>query len=169
MAADALTSVLAIAALVAGLALGWVWLDSAVGILGAAVIGWWAWGMLGDCGRMLLDYGAHDGIAERILARIEAESDNRVADLHVWQVGPRHLGVIISVVTHAPQPPEHYKALLDGPAAARPCHGRGASLRRRGLRVSGTSWPPDRRGRISKPTKGRSSFVLDNLHTLFDR
>ncbi len=114
VAADALTSVLAIGALVAGLAAGWVWLDPAVGILGAAVIGWWAWGMLRDCGRMLLDYGAHDGIAERILARIEAESDNRVADLHVWQVGPRHLGVILSVVTHAPQPPEHYKALLEG-------------------------------------------------------
>ena len=114
VAADALTSVLAIGALVAGLAAGWVWLDSAVGILGAAVIGWWAFGMLRDCGRMLLDYGAHDGIAERILARIEAESDNRVADLHVWQVGPRHLGVILSVVTHAPQPPEHYKALLEG-------------------------------------------------------
>jgi len=114
VAADALTSVLAIGALVAGLAAGWVWLDSAVGILGAAVIGWWAFGMLRDCGRMLLDYGAHDGIAERILARIEAESDNRIADLHVWQVGPRHLGVILSVVTHAPQPPEHYKALLEG-------------------------------------------------------
>lgn len=114
VAADALTSVLAIAALVAGLAAGWVWLDPAVGILGAAVIGWWSWGMLVDCGRMLLDYGAHDGIAERILARIEAEADNRVADLHVWQVGPRHLGVILSVVTHSPQPPEHYKALLDG-------------------------------------------------------
>ena len=114
VAADALTSVLAIGALVAGLALGWIWLDSAVGILGAAVIGWWAFGMLRDCGRMLLDYGAHDGIADRILARIEAESDNRVADLHVWQVGPRHLGVILSVVTHAPQPPAHYKALLVG-------------------------------------------------------
>jgi cation diffusion facilitator family transporter len=114
VAADALTSVLAIGALVAGLALGWIWLDPAVGILGAAVIGWWAWGMLRDCGRMLLDYGAHDGIADRIAQRIEAEADNRVADLHVWQVGPRHLGVILSVVTHAPKPPEHYKALLEG-------------------------------------------------------
>jgi cation diffusion facilitator family transporter len=114
VAADALTSVLAIAALVAGLALGWLWLDPAVGILGAALIGWWAWGMLADCGRMLLDYGAHGGIAETIAARIEADADNRIADLHVWQVGPRHLGVILSVVTHAPEPPQHYKDLLAG-------------------------------------------------------
>lgn len=114
VAADALTSVLAIAALAAGLWLGWLWLDPAVGILGALLIGWWSWGMLRDCGRMLLDYGADDDVAARITARIEAESDNRVADLHVWHVGPRHLGVILSVVTHAPQPPDHYKALLDG-------------------------------------------------------
>lgn len=114
VAADALTSVLAIAALLAGLALGWLWLDPAVGILGAALIGWWAWGMLVDCGRMLLDYGAHGGIAETIAAQIEAEGDNRIADLHVWQVGPRHLGVILSVVTHAPRPPQHYKDLLAG-------------------------------------------------------
>ncbi len=114
VAADALTSVLAIAALAAGLWLGWLWLDPAVGILGALLIGWWSWGMLRDCGRMLLDYGADEAMAGRITERIEAEGDNRVADLHVWHVGPRHLGVILSVVTHAPQPPDHYKALLEG-------------------------------------------------------
>jgi len=114
VAADALTSVLAIAALAAGLWLGWLWLDPAVGILGALLIGWWSWGMLRDCGRMLLDYDADEAMAGRITERIEAEGDNRVADLHVWHVGPRHLGVILSVVTHAPQPPDHYKALLDG-------------------------------------------------------
>ena len=114
VAADALTSLLAIAALAAGLWFGWLWLDPAVGILGAALIGWWAWGMLVDCGRMLLDYGAHGGIAETIAARIEGEGDNRVADLHVWQVGPRHLGVILSIVTHKPQSPQHYKDLLAG-------------------------------------------------------
>lgn len=110
--ADALTSVLAIGALLAGKLAGWGFVDPLVGVLGAIVIGRWAIGLVRDSARVLLD--AEIGPAERESLRraIEADADNRVADLHVWRVGPRHLAAIVSVVTHDPRPPEHYKALL---------------------------------------------------------
>ncbi len=110
--ADAVTSVLAIAALLAGLLWGWVWVDAAVGIIGAVVIGRWAYGLLRDTGVVLLDGAAGEEQTHAIRSAIEADADNRIADLHVWYVGPRHLAAIVSVVTHYPRPPEHYKALL---------------------------------------------------------
>jgi cation diffusion facilitator family transporter len=110
--ADALTSLLAIVALVAGKALGWVWMDPIMGIVGAIIITKWAHGLLLDTGKILLDRDVdQDAIAE-IRNVIETDSDNRVSDIHVWRVGPRHLSVIISLVTHYPKPPEHYKKLL---------------------------------------------------------
>jgi cation diffusion facilitator family transporter len=110
--ADALTSLLAIIALVAGMFLGWVWLDALMGIVGALVITRWSWGLLRDTSAILLDSDVRSSTVEAVHAAIEADADNRVADLHVWRVGPHHLAAIISVVTHYPQPPEHYKALL---------------------------------------------------------
>lgn len=112
--ADALTSVLAIVALFAGTALGWIWMDPLTGIAGSAVILRWSYGLLRDTGAILLDRNKDGTVAAAIRAAIEADADNRVADLHVWQVGSRHLSVIVSIVTHYPQPPEHYKRLLAG-------------------------------------------------------
>jgi cation diffusion facilitator family transporter len=110
--ADALTSVLAIVALLAGKGFGWVWMDPLMGVAGAAIITRWSWGLLRDTGRVLLDRDVDPGLVAEMAARIEADSDNRVADIHVWRVGGRSLAVILSVVTHAPRPPEHYRALL---------------------------------------------------------
>ncbi|NJK78562.1 MAG: CDF family Co(II)/Ni(II) efflux transporter DmeF [Chloroflexaceae bacterium] len=110
--ADALTSLLAIIALVAGMFLGWVWLDAAMGIVGALVITRWSWGLLRDTSSILLDSAVSPSTVDTVRTIIEADADNRVADLHIWQVGPHHLAVIITVVTHYPQPPEHYKKLL---------------------------------------------------------
>ncbi len=110
--ADALTSLLAIIALVAGMFLGWIWLDAVMGIVGALVITRWSWGLLCDTSAILLDSDVASSKVEAVRAAIEADADNRVADLHVWRVGPHHLAAIISVVTHYPQPPEYYKALL---------------------------------------------------------
>jgi cation diffusion facilitator family transporter len=110
--ADALTSVLAIAALVAARFGGWLWLDPAVAIAAAVLIGWWAWGLLSVTGRVLLD--AEDGGALRaqIVHRIEADADNRVADLRLWNIGADSRALILSIVTHQPRSAEHYKALL---------------------------------------------------------
>jgi cation diffusion facilitator family transporter len=110
--ADALTSILAIAALVGGKLLGWVWLDPAMGIVGGVVIARWSWGLLRDTGRVLLDMEPIPGIATQVRAAVEADAETKVADIHVWRVGPGHPAVILSVVTHHPRPPEHYKALI---------------------------------------------------------
>jgi cation diffusion facilitator family transporter len=110
--ADALTSLLAIVALLTGKAFGWVRMDPLMGIVGAAIITRWAYGLLRDTGRILLDRDVDPAFVSAIVERIEAESDNRVSDIHVWRVGAHSLSVILSIVTHHPRPPEHYKNLL---------------------------------------------------------
>jgi cation diffusion facilitator family transporter len=110
--ADALTSLLAIVALLTGKAFGWVWMDPSMGIVGAVIIIRWAYGLLVDTGRVLLDRDVDPQLVSDIVGRIEADSDNRVSDIHVWRVGANSLSVILSVVTHHPRPPEHYKRLI---------------------------------------------------------
>ena len=110
--ADALTSVLAIAALLAGKYLGWNWLDPLMGIVGAAIIIRWARGLLGETGPILLDASAETALREEIRERIESDADNRLSDLHVWKVGPKDYAVVLSVVTHHLRDAEHYKGIL---------------------------------------------------------
>lgn len=95
--ADALTSVLAIAALLGGRYLGWVWLDPAMGVVGSIVIAVWAWSLMRDTGAVLLD--ATDAALEtEIRTLVEAPGDAKIIDLHVWRVGPGAHSAIISVV-----------------------------------------------------------------------
>ena len=110
--ADALTSLLAIVALNAGKFLGWMWMDPAMGIVGSVVIARWSYGLLRQTSAVLLDGEIGQKQCEAIRSLIEADGDNRVADLHVWRVGPSHLAAIVSIVTHDPRNPVHYKALL---------------------------------------------------------
>lgn len=110
--ADALTSLLAIGALVSGRFFGWHWMDPAMGLVGSAVIARWSYGLLRDSSRVLLDGDVPPDTVERIAAAIETGSDDRVADLHVWRVGPRDLAAIVSVVTHGARGPDEYKRLL---------------------------------------------------------
>jgi cation diffusion facilitator family transporter len=112
--ADALTSLLAIVALSAGKAFGWIWMDPIMGIVGALIISRWSYGLLIDSGRVLLDRDVNPEAVEEIRAKIEADSDNRVSDIHVWRVGTHHLSAIVSIVTHYPKSPDHYKRLLSG-------------------------------------------------------
>nr|WP_230463370.1 CDF family Co(II)/Ni(II) efflux transporter DmeF [Sphingobium sp. Cam5-1] len=92
---DALTSVLAIAALLAGRYMGWWWLDPAVGILGAVVIARWAWGLMKDTSAILLDT-AEPVLMKRIKTLVEAEGAI-IHDLHVWRIGPHAHAAIISL------------------------------------------------------------------------
>jgi cation diffusion facilitator family transporter len=110
--ADALTSVLAIAALLAGRSLGWTWMDAIMGIVGALVIARWSWALLRDTSAVLLDGEVDARRREEISAAIERHDDNRVADLHVWRIGPRQFAVIVCVVTRSPRDPGHYRAML---------------------------------------------------------
>ncbi|HET9553190.1 MAG TPA: CDF family Co(II)/Ni(II) efflux transporter DmeF [Anaeromyxobacteraceae bacterium] len=109
--ADALTSVFAIVALVAGKWLGWTFLDPVMGIAGSLVIARWSVGLLRDTAAVLLDAEAGSARREAIRRAIEADGA-RVSDLHVWRVGPRHLAAIVSVVSAAPGTPAAYKARL---------------------------------------------------------
>lgn len=96
---DALTSVLAIGALLAGRYLGWWWLDPAVGILGAVVIARWAWGLMKDTAAILLDT-AEPALMARVRAQVEAEGAT-IRDLHVWRIGPHAHAAIISLAPGA--------------------------------------------------------------------
>ena len=110
--ADALTSVLAIIALLAGKHMGWIWLDPTMGIVGALVITRWAYGLLRDTSKILLDRNEDHEVTEDIYSIIEADGDNRIADLHLWKINSNKQALIISIVTHYPKPPNHYKELL---------------------------------------------------------
>ncbi|MGV6875721.1 CDF family Co(II)/Ni(II) efflux transporter DmeF [Pseudochelatococcus sp. B33] len=110
--ADALTSVLAIAALLVGRSYGWLWADPAMGIVGALVIARWSWGLIRDAGGVLLDtVPAGEGLTGQIRKAIE-DHGNRITDLHVWQVGPGHHAAIVALASPKPQAPSHYRARL---------------------------------------------------------
>jgi cation diffusion facilitator family transporter len=110
--ADALTSVLAISALVAAWRFGWTWIDPVVGLVGMMVIVSWTISLARAAGGVLLDTIPDTDLADRIRERIEIGTD-RLADLHVWRVGPGHAAVIASVVSDCPQAPSEYKRRLD--------------------------------------------------------
>ena len=109
--ADAVTSALAIVALIAAGMFGWTWIDPLVGIIGALLIASWSFGLMRASSAVLLDVMPSDEIAGAVRSTLE-KGDDRVADLHLWQLGPGHIGAIVSIVTHDPQPPEHYKERL---------------------------------------------------------
>lgn len=110
--ADALTSVLAIVALLMGLLNGWNWADPLMGVVGALVIARWSWGLIGDTGRVLLDAAPKDGALRNEVRAALERGDTRITDLHVWQLGPGHHGAIVSLASAAPEPPSRYKARL---------------------------------------------------------
>lgn len=111
--ADALTSVLAIVALLLGRAYGWYWADPVMGIVGAIVISRWSWGLIKDSGGVLLDQVPEGGhIEEKVRKAIETV-DDKITDLHIWQVGPGHYSVITSIASKTPKTIAEYKALLD--------------------------------------------------------
>lgn len=94
--ADALTSVLAIVALLAGRYLEWVWLDSVMGIVGSIVIAVWSWGLLRDTAAVLLDT-SDPHIEAEVRENVERAGDAQITDLHVWRVGPGAHAAIVSV------------------------------------------------------------------------
>jgi cation diffusion facilitator family transporter len=110
--ADAGVSLLVIMGLLLGRFFGWVWMDPAVGLCGAVVIAAWSYGLIRDTGAILLDMNPDQGMAERMRAVIEVDGD-RLTDLHLWRLGPGHLGAILSVATTAPRGPTHYRQLLE--------------------------------------------------------
>ncbi len=110
--ADALTSVLAIAALLLGKYFGWNRADAFAGMVGGAVIARWAYGLMKETAPILLDGSAGESVTRRVRELIETGDDARIADLHIWRVDPASYAAVISLVTHAALPPEYYKQKL---------------------------------------------------------
>jgi cation diffusion facilitator family transporter len=111
--ADALTSMLAIVALTCGFLFGWVWLDPLMALVGVAVILSWSFGLIRSAGTVLLDMVPDRHLAGHIRKHLEVDGD-RVCDLHLWRLGPGHVGLIAAVVSDHPQAPSAYKHRLDG-------------------------------------------------------
>ena len=111
--ADALTSLLAIFALVAGKYWGWNWVDALMGIVGSVIITRWAIGLMKQTSPILLDASIEPEYQNQIISILEMQDDNKVSDVHIWKISADHYAAMISLVTHDPKPVRHYKQLLD--------------------------------------------------------
>jgi cation diffusion facilitator family transporter len=111
--ADAMTSVLAIVALLSARFFGLVWMDPAMALIGVAVILSWSFGLVRTAGAVLLDMVPDRHLAGSIRKKLEG-GDDRVSDLHLWRLGPGHVGLIVSVVSDRPLAPAAYKRRLAG-------------------------------------------------------
>jgi hypothetical protein len=109
--ADAAVSVLVIAGLVAARVFGWLWMDPLAGIVGAFVIASWSYGLIRDTGAILLDMNP-DRQLTRQITEVVAASGDELADLHLWRLGPGHLGAILSVGTTANRDEAYYRTRL---------------------------------------------------------
>jgi cation diffusion facilitator family transporter len=111
--ADAAVSVLVIVGLILARLFGWLWMDPLAGIVGALVIASWSLSLIRDTGAILLDMNPDRGLGQRMREAIEAGGDE-VADLHLWRLGPGHLGAIVTVATDQARPCAHYRDRLAG-------------------------------------------------------
>lgn len=109
--ADAAVSVLVILGLVLARTFGWSWMDPLVGIVGAFLIASWSYGLIKDTGAILLDMNPDRSVTEGIQHAVE-ESGDRLTDLHIWRLGPGHLGAIVSVETASAREPQFYRDRL---------------------------------------------------------
>jgi len=109
--ADAAVSVLVIVGLLLARQFGWLWMDPLAGFIGALVIASWSVGLIRDTGAILLDRMPDPAMAAKIKAAIESEGDE-VTDLHLWRLGPGHLGAIVCIATSQPRECAHYRQKL---------------------------------------------------------
>ena len=110
--ADAAVSVLAIAGLLLARYFGWVWMDPIAGIVGALVIANWSYVLIKAAGSVLLDVRPDDAVAKKVKVAVEGAGDQLI-DLHIWRLGPGHLGAVLSVMSrHAERTPAFYHQLL---------------------------------------------------------
>lgn len=110
--ADALTSILAVIALLGGKYLNLVWLDPIMGLVGAFLVASWSWGLIKDTHGVLLDRQGPENTRRAILSAFENRESDEVSDFHLWQIGPGIYAAIVSIVSSNPQPVEVYKDLI---------------------------------------------------------
>lgn len=111
--ADAVTSLLAVAALLSGKFFGWNWMDATMGLVGSVVIGQWAFSLLRQTTIILLDRIPADSDLPMVIREgIENDGDSSITDLHIWQVAGNKFAAIIHVVAHNPRMPDEYRQAL---------------------------------------------------------
>ena len=113
MLADVVTSVLTVGALLLGRAFGWLWTDPLAGLVGALVVASFAIGLLRSAGAVLLDMNPGAEITADVRRRLEA-AGGRVADLHLWRLGPGHLGLVVHLRDTGGRPASTFRAALQG-------------------------------------------------------
>lgn len=111
---DAITSVLAIVALLAGKFANLPQLDPIMGMVGAIIVGWWSIGLIRDSSRVLLDREMDNPLVQSIRESLESDGDAKVADLHVWRVGRERFACVATVVADRPLSPDQYRERLSG-------------------------------------------------------
>jgi len=111
--ADATVSVMVIVGLSLAWLFGWLWMDPVAGIVGACVIASWSVALVRDTGAVLLDMNPDRDMADNLRRAIETDGD-RVADLHLWRLGPGHLGAVVSVITPSERCEADYRSKLAG-------------------------------------------------------
>jgi cation diffusion facilitator family transporter len=109
--ADAAVSVLVIVGLLLARAFDWLWMDALAGIVGAFVIASWSFGLIRDTGAILLDMNPDSRMTDSLRQSIETEGD-QLADLHLWRLGPGHIGAIVSIVTRTQRTEGYYRTKL---------------------------------------------------------
>ena len=110
---DAATSVLAIVALTGGKFWGADWLDPVMGLVGAGLVGIWAFGLLRDTGRVLLDAEMDAPVVAEIVEVIEqGPVAAEIVDFHVWRVGRGKYACILSLLVEEQVEPEQFKERL---------------------------------------------------------
>jgi cation diffusion facilitator family transporter len=109
--ADAAVSVLVIVGLLLARTFDWLWMDPLAGIIGSVVIASWAFSLIRDTGAILLDMNPDRSMANNLRQAVESEGD-QLADLHLWRLGPGHMGAIISVITTQGREVDYYRARL---------------------------------------------------------
>ena len=110
--ADALTSLLAIAALLLAKFTQAAWLDPVIGIVGAILVARWSFGLLKSTGKVLMDWQANPDDRDRLRAAIERDTDDRLSDLHVWRIGDNLHAAAVTIVSDEPLAPDEYRALI---------------------------------------------------------
>jgi len=111
--ADTLTSLLAIIALFTGKYFGWIWMDALMGIVGAAVISRWSYGLIKETSSVLLDKSVEESRIMQLEQVMKQEHGVTITDLHIWKIASTHQAAILSVETTAPVSPGEYKQTIE--------------------------------------------------------
>lgn len=110
--ADTLTSILAIVALLTGKYFGWIWMDAIMGIVGAAVISRWSYGLIKQSSEVLLDKSVCSSSLTKVIDAVKAQNETIIYDIHIWKIAPAHQALILSIASKNPLEPSKYKQLV---------------------------------------------------------